>query len=609
MLRSANHRWEVLSLSERRGNRVTGDGKKLPKEQRQRILLRLSTYLWANRWGMGLALLLTFAANIANLYIPSFSGKAIDAIGTSGNVNFDLVYYYCRILLAMVVINCVFSYLAHIVLVKVSANITMTMRRQVFEHLLTMPVSFFDRHQAGDIISRISYDIDTINTSLSSDLITILTSTITVVGSAIMMLRISAKLCVIFVFTIPLIIFVTRQRTRKVRPLFQNRSRLLGLLNGFAEEMLSGHKTIKAYGQEETIIAKFDEKNKESVDAYYEADYQGTLVGPTVQFINNLSLSLVSGFGAVLYLFGQITIGNISSFTLYSRKFSGPISETANLLAELQSAISAANRVFNLLDEPGEKADDEDAYVFEKAEGSVVFDKLHFSYVEGTEILHGIDIDAKPGQMVAIVGPTGAGKTTIINLLMRFYDPDSGTISVDGHDILHSTRDSVRKQFSMVLQDTWLFEGTIYENVAYGNDNASREDVERVCRAAHMHDFIMSLKNGYDTVLTDSGVNISKGQKQLLTIARAMLSDSRMLILDEATSNVDSHTEQLIQDAMLELCKGKTTFIIAHRLSTIKTADQILVLNHGTLIERGTHESLLAQKGFYAGLFNAQWEN
>ena len=423
------------------------------------------------------------------------------------------------------------------------------------------------------------------------------------------MLKIAPVLCLIFIVTIPLIIFVTRQRTRKVRPLFHERSRRLGLLNGFAEEMLSGHKTIKAYGQEDTIIARFDQKNQEAVDAYYEADYQGTLVGPTVQFINNLSLSMVTAFGALLFLFGRITIGNISSFTLYSRKFSGPISETANLFAELQSAISAANRVFGLLDEPSEPADDPDAAVIDTAEGSVDFDQLHFSYIKGTEILHGINIHAKPGQMVAIVGPTGAGKTTIINLLMRFYDPDSGTISIDGHDIMHSTRDSVRKQFSMVLQDTWLFEGTIYENVAYGNDKAGKEDVERVCKAAHMHDFIMSLKNGYDTVLTDSGVNISKGQKQLLTIARAMLSDSRMLILDEATSNVDSHTEQLIQDAMLELCKGKTTFIIAHRLSTIKTADQILVLNHGSLIEQGTHESLLAQKGFYAGLFNAQWDH
>ncbi len=602
MLRSVIHRWEVLSLNK--------DQKKTKAPvNKKAVLLRMGTYLWDNKGMMSLALFLTVAANLANLYVPSVSGNAIDAIGGKGLVNFDLVLYYCRIMLILILINAVFSYMARMVIVRVSANITRTMRQQVFEHLLTMPVGFFDRNQVGDIISKISYDIDTINTSLSSDLITILTSLITVIGSAWMMLKIAPVLCLIFIVTIPLIIFVTRQRTRKVRPLFHERSRRLGLLNGFAEEMLSGHKTIKAYGQEDTIIARFDQKNQEAVDAYYEADYQGTLVGPTVQFINNLSLSMVTAFGALLFLFGRITIGNISSFTLYSRKFSGPISETANLFAELQSAISAANRVFGLLDEPSEPADDPDAAVIDTAEGSVDFDQLHFSYIKGTEILHGINIHAKPGQMVAIVGPTGAGKTTIINLLMRFYDPDSGTISIDGHDIMHSTRDSVRKQFSMVLQDTWLFEGTIYENVAYGNDKAGKEDVERVCKAAHMHDFIMSLKNGYDTVLTDSGVNISKGQKQLLTIARAMLSDSRMLILDEATSNVDSHTEQLIQDAMLELCRGKTTFIIAHRLSTIKTADQILVLNHGSLIEQGTHESLLAQKGFYAGLFNAQWDH
>ena len=372
--------------------------------------------------------------------------------------------------------------------------------------------------------------------------------------------------------------------------------------------MLSGHKTIKGYGQEETIIGKFAKRNQESVDAYYEAEYQGSIVGPTVQFINNFSLAVVSGYGAILYLSGFISIGNISSFILYSRRFSGPISETANIIAELQSALSAAERVFALIDQPSEKADDPDAYVFEQPEGNVAFDQVRFSYVPGIEILHGLDIHAQPGKMVAIVGPTGAGKTTIINLLMRFYDPDSGVISIDGHDILHATRASLRKHFSMVLQDTWLFKGTIYENVAYGNDNATREDVINACKAAHIDEFIMTLKDGYDTVLTDDGVNISKGQKQLLTIARAMLSESKMLILDEATSNVDSYTEQQIQEAIRNLCRDKTTFIIAHRLSTIQSADQILVLDHGTIIERGTHDELLEKRGFYARLFNAQWE-
>ena len=579
------------------------------KKDNSKVIRRLAGYLWQNRSLLVLALALTMAANLANLYVPAVSGSAVDAIESGFGVNFDGVYHACRILLSLIAVNAVCSYFASVVLVRISSRISRTMRQQVFDHLLSMPVSYFDRNQTGDIVSRISYDIDTINTSLSSDLITILTSIITVVGSFIMMIRISPMLCLIFVITIPLIVFISRHRAMKVRPLFSKRSRDLGKLNGFVEEMLSGHKTIKAYGQEEMVIGQFDKQNKEAVDSYYEADYQGTIVGPTVGFINNISLALISGLGAFLYLRGQISIGNISSFTLYSRRFSGPISETANLMADFQSALSAARRVFALLDEESEPADAADARAMEKAKGSVAFEDVRFSYIPGKEILHGLNFTTKPGTMTAIVGPTGAGKTTLINLLMRFYDPDSGMICVDGIDIRQLKRDDLRRQFSMVLQDTWLFEGTIAENVAYGHDGATREDVERVCKAAHMHEFILSLKNGYDTLLTDSGVNISKGQKQLLTIARAMLSEARMLILDEATSNVDSHTEQQIQEAMLELCKGKTTFVIAHRLSTIQNADQILVMQHGEIVERGDHESLLADKGIYASLFNAQWVN
>jgi len=317
---------------------------------------------------------------------------------------------------------------------------------------------------------------------------------------------------------------------------------------------------------------------------------------------------MISGLGGVLFLNKAISIGNISAFILYSKRFSGPISGAAEVMAEIQSAFSASRRVFALLDEPAEKKDDEDAVVLDHVQGSVAMEDVRFSYVPEREIIHGLSLSAEPGRMIAIVGPTGAGKTTIINLLMRFYDPDSGVIRVDGHDILHCTRDSLRRQFSMVLQDTWLFQGTIFENIAYGSENATMDDVVRVCKAVEIHDFVMSLKDGYDTVLSDDGVNISKGQKQLMTIARAMLNESKMLILDEATSNVDSTTEQKIQRAMLQLCRGKTTFVIAHRLSTIKEADMILVLQNGTVIERGTHEQLLAAKGFYASLFNAQWE-
>ncbi len=577
--------------------------------ERRSTLRRLGTYLWMFRWTMCLALVLTIASNVTALYIPRLSGNAIDAITAEGGVDFAALRMICRSMIILVVLNAGMAYAASLLVVRVSSGITMVMRRQIFDHLLTLPVSFFDHEQAGDIISRISYDVDTINTSLSSDLIILITSAITVTGSFWMMVRIAPQLCIIFVFVVPLIIFVGRTRALKVRPLFHKRSVELGILNGLAEELLSGIRSIKAYGREETMADRFNRQNQTAVDAFYIADYEGSIVGTTVMFVNNLSMALVSGFGALMYLFGQVSLGNISSFLLYSRRFSGPISEIAGLAAELQSALSAAQRVFRLLDEPSEPADGQDAYVLDQVKGEVVFDKVRFAYDADKEILHGISFRAEPGQMIAIVGPTGAGKTTIVNLLMRFYDIGEGTIMIDGHHILECTRDSVREQFSMVLQETWLFEGSICENIAYGNGQATREDVEHVCREAHIHDFIMSLKDGYDTILTDSGINISKGQKQLLTIARTMLSDAKMLILDEATSNVDSHTEQLIQDAMLKLCRGRTTFIIAHRLSTIERADRILVLDHGSIIERGTHAELLEQCGFYASLFHAQWEN
>ncbi len=581
----------------------------MTKKDKKSTIIRLLRYLLEAKWIFLFALILTVISNYLALYIPYYSGKAIDAIGLENNVDFDAVLINAKYMLICIVLSACSSYFTEVLLVKMSAKITKKMRKEVFEHLQKLPVSFFDQNATGDIISRISYDIDTINTSLSSDLITILTTMITVVGSLIMMIQISKTLCLIFVVTTPIIVFITRHRSKKVRPLFSRRSYLLGKLNGFVEEMLSGHKTIKAYGKESKIVEKFDQNNIEAVDAYYKAEYEGSIVGPTVALVNNLSLSFVSGLGAFLFLCHQITIGNISSFIMYSRKFSGPISELANIMAELQSALSASERVFALLDTPIEKKDDEDAIVLDNVEGRVDFNHVHFSYVPNKEIIHDLSLHIEPGMLVAIVGPTGAGKTTIMNLLMRFYDPTSGVIQLDEKDITKCTRTSLQKQYSMVLQDTWLFDGTVYENVAYGREGATREEVIEACKAAQIHDFIETLKDGYDTRIQENGVNISKGQKQLLTIARAMVSDTKMLILDEATSNVDSYTEQKIQSAILELCKNKTAFVIAHRLSTIENADMILVLNHGKIIEHGTHSELLNQKGFYASLFNAQWEN
>mgnify|MGYP003277622141 FL=1 len=576
---------------------------------RKATIRRLIGYLKESKFLLLLACVTTIVANVLALYGPKLTGIAIDAIGGPGQVNFDKVLYYCVVMILFYVISSVLTYILQIILLQVSKKITHRMRKQVFDHLLELPVSYFDRNQTGDIVSKISYDIDTINTSLSSDILQLVTGVITVVGSLLMMLSIAPVLVLVFVITVPITLVFARYRMIKVKPLFRRRSRKLGELNGFTEEMLSGNKTIKAYGQEDTIITKYDSRNEDASQAYYTADYEGSIMGPSVNFVNNLSLSLISMFGAILFLLGKITIGNISSFVMYSRKFSGPINETANIITELQTAAAAAERVFRLLDEPSEIPDAPDAKVLIDTKGMVDIDHVKFGYTPEKEIIHDLRLHADPGQLVAIVGPTGAGKTTIINLLMRFYDVNEGVISVDGYPIRNLTRDSLRKAFTMVLQDTWLFQGTIEENVAYAREDATLEEVIDVCKKAHIHDFVETLPQGYQTVLTDDGVNISKGQKQLLTIARAMLSNARMLILDEATSNVDSRTEMAIQDAMLELMKGRTCFVIAHRLSTIKNADVILVLKDGDIIESGTHDELLQARGFYAKLFNSQFES
>ncbi len=494
-------------------------------------------------------------------------------------------------------------------MVRLSQKIVSAMRCDAFQSISRLPVGFTDRHAIGDILSVISYDIDTLSTSLAHDVVQILSSVVTVVGSLYMMLTISPLLILVFAVTIPLSVFITRFITSRTRPLFRARSRKLGELNSFVEEMLSGLKTAKAYHREDYTIDRFDKKNEEAVQAYYKSEYYGSTTGPSVSFVNNLSLSLVSVFGALLYLWRYMSLGDVSSFVLYSRKFSGPINEVANIIAELQSALAAGERVFRLIDEPPETPDAPDAVELENAQGLVEMKNVSFGYEKNRVILHDLSLVAKPGSVTAIVGPTGAGKTTIINLLMRFYDRLSGEILIDGRPIEKYTRKSLRKNFAMVLQDTWLFGGTVYENIAYGNPNATLEDVKRAAERARISYFIEQLPNGYDTVLTENGGNISKGQKQLLTIARAMLLDASMLILDEATSNVDTQTEIRIQDAMLQLMKNKTCFVIAHRLSTIQNADNILVLDHGDIVEQGTHDELMTCGGFYKKLYQAQFES
>lgn len=579
-----------------------------PRGSSLSVLRRLWVYLCHYKWLMLGSLALSLVSNLLALYVPKLSGYAIDAIRPgAGAVDFGLVFYYARLMIVFYLVSSILSYVLAAMMVHLTRNVVYRMRKDIYERLMKMPVSFFDTHQAGDIISVLSYDVDTVSASLSNDLVQMLTSVITVIGSFFMMLSISPALILIFAVTIPVSVIFTRYRSGKVRPLFRKRSEALGQLNGITEEMTGGLRTIKAYGREAYFEESFLEKNIEACRANYEADTFASATGPAVNFINNFSLALVSMFGALLYMAGSISLGNVSSFVLYSRKFSGPINEFSNIISELQSALAAAERVFRLLDEPLEKEDAEDAMELTEVRGEVELSDVHFGY-DGEEVLKGLDLRVEPGRVAAIVGPTGAGKTTIINLLMRFYDPQSGSIRLDGHEIRGLTRKSLRHAYSMVLQDTWLFTGTVFENLAYGREGVTLEEVREAAKAAKIDSFIRSLPNGYDTVLRDGGSGISKGQRQLLTIARAMLLDAPMLILDEATSNVDTSTEQRIQAAMLKLMEGRTCFVIAHRLSTIRNADLIAVLQDGRIAEEGTHEELLKKKGIYSELYKAQFD-
>ena len=489
-----------------------GSGGEKPKD-RKYVFARLWSYLYRYKWLMLLAFALTVISNLLGLVGPMLSGYAIDAIHGVGDVDFKGVFVNAALMIIFYAISSALSYILSRIMINLSQKIIFRMRSDVFNKLTTLPVGYFDRTQTGDIISRISYDIDTVNASLSNDLLQICTSAITVIGSLAMMIIISPELVSVFVITIPASIFFTRYMTRRVRPLFHKRSVKLGELNGYVEEIISGQRTVKAYHQEETMINRFDVKNTEAVDAYYNADYYGSITGPSVNFINNLSLSLISVLGAILYLFRSISLGDLSSFVLYSRKFSGPINEAANILSELQSACAAAERVFRLIDEAPEPADIPGAEELKDVKGDVRMEHIRFGYVPERVVIHDLSFHAEPGSLTAIVGPTGAGKTTLINLLMRFYDPQSGVIKVDGKDISGLTRQSLRKAYTMVLQDTWLFTGTIYENISYGKEDATIDDVIRVCKAARIHDAIMQMPNGYDTVLRGEGLRTFKGAK------------------------------------------------------------------------------------------------
>ncbi|MCD8005298.1 MAG: ABC transporter ATP-binding protein/permease [Oscillospiraceae bacterium] len=581
----------------------------MKKRENRGTLRKLWTYLKPYRVALLILGLCALLCNAGNLLGPMLAGSAIaEAEAGMGQVNFSRVVYYAGWMLGLYVGSNLLSLAVSMGMMRLSRRVAKQLRRDVFDKLSALPVGYFDRNPAGDIISRVSYDVDVVSTSLATDITQMMTSVVTVVGSFIMMCTISLPLTCCMLVTIPISLLYTRYRSRHIRPLYARRSAAYGEMNGFVEEMFSGQKTILAYAYEEEACRRFSRSNRQAADAYNEAEQMGVVMGPTMGFINNLGLALIGLVGALLYAQNIVTLASISSFVLYSRMFSGPINEFANVINEIFSALSAAERVFRFLEEEEETPDAPDAAVLERAEGNVAMEHVRFGYVPERVVLKNLSLRAETGQTVAIVGATGAGKTTIINLLMRFYDVDAVGIYVDGREIRALTRASLRRSYAMVLQDTWVFQGTIFDNIAYGKENASMEEVEAAARAAHIHSYIMSLPQGYQTVLREDGGNISKGQKQLLTIARAMLYDTSMLILDEATSNVDTATERRVQQAMAALMRGKTSFVIAHRLSTIQEADQILVVEQGDVVEQGTHRQLMDKKGKYYQMYASQFE-
>ena len=545
---------------------------------------------------------------VLSLLGPYFCGEAINEVEKGpGMIDLSIVWKWAVMMLVSYLFSEVVYLTINLIMVSVSKKTGYILRKECFEKLHRLPVSVFDDNSAGDILSRISYDVDVVATSIQTDISQIITTIITVLGSFFMMLKISLPLSCITMVTLPVTIIYTIHIKGITRPLYSKRSEKYGEMNGFVEEMFSGEKTIQAYSYEENVSKEYAKINKEASDAYFNADVRGVTIGPTMGMMNNLSLALNGMIGSILYMFSFATLGQLSSFILYSRKFAGPINELSNIMNEIFSALSAAERIYSFLGMKEDPEDAPDAIELTSGEGRVELRDVSFSYSPEKEILHSVSFSAEKGKTLAIVGETGAGKTTIINLLMRFYRPQGGKILIDGIDSAKLTDRSLRSQFAMVLQDTWLFRGTVLENIAYGREDATREEVVEAAKKAGIHHFITTLEKGYDTVISENGGNISKGQKQLLTIARAFLSKAPVLILDEATSNVDTSTEKKVQKAMTALMKGRTAIVIAHRLSTIENADEIIVMSHGSVVEKGTHSSLLEKKGAYYNLYRSQF--
>jgi len=585
----------------------------------KKTLRRLAGYLRPQRFKLLAVLITAILSTAFAIYSPKVLGEATTKLfeGMMGKINgdpnahFDLagIWQIVLFLAGLYVVSSIFSYVQQFLMAGVAQKTVYGLRNEVNAKLGKLPLKYFDGRTNGEILSRAVNDVDNISNTLQQSLTQLITSLITIIGVIIMMLTISPWLTLILLLTLPLSMIVIRGAASKSQKYFKTQQMELGQLNGHVEEMYSGHKIVKAFGREEQSVAKFDSINERLYESGWKAQFVSGNIMPLMSMVSNIGYVFISVVGGIMVTRGSISIGDIQAFIQYARQFSMPLVQTANIANVIQSTIASAERVFELLDEEEEVPEvvDGEAVSLDSPRGDVAMHGVSFGYKEDAMLIENMDIDVKSGQMVAIVGPTGAGKTTLVNLLMRFYELGAGSITIDGKDITRMKRGHLRNLYGMVLQDTWLFNGTIRDNIAYGRIGATEEDIVEAAKAAHADHFIRTLPEGYDTVLNEEASNLSQGQKQLLTIARAILADPSILILDEATSSVDTRTEVHIQRAMHELMKDRTSFVIAHRLSTIRDADLILVMNRGSIIEKGTHSELLAQGGFYADLYYSQF--
>ena len=580
---------------------------KMSKDKSIETLKRVLDYIAAYRWAVCLSLLLALVTVAFTLYIPILTGKAVDEIVSQGNVDFSaLISIIKKIIMAMAA-TAISQWLMNHINNIITYRVVKDIRTKAFGHLEVLPLSYIDSHPSGDIISRIIADIDQFSEGLLMGFTQFFTGLMTILGTLLFMVSINPLITLVVVVLTPISLFVASFIAKKTYVMFKHQSETRGELTTLTDEMLGNMKVVQAFGYQKEAEERFQTINNKLAGYSLRATFFSSITNPATRFVNSLVYAAVGITGAYAAIRGFMTVGQLTSFLSYANQYTKPFNEISGVVTELQNALASAARVFELIDEEPEIAEPADAYVIEKADGQVDLSHVDFSYNKDVELIKNLNLKVEPGKRVAIVGPTGCGKSTVINLLMRFYDVDAGAISVDGHDIRQVTRESLRDNYGMVLQETWLKTGTIKENIAYGRPDATDEEIIEAAKQSHAHSFIKRLSEGYDTMISEDGGGLSQGQKQLLCITRVMLDLPPMLILDEATSSIDTRTEIRIQRAFAKMMKGRTSFVVAHRLSTIKESDIILVMKDGHIIEQGNHESLLAQKGFYYTLYNSQF--